>query len=61
MTLYRSMAVSSGGVGKPPSMPAWIRGMRVPSRNFSQPGDGWSPWTVNVAASCTAWSMAHSS
>ena len=31
-----SIAVSCGGVANPPSTPAWSRGSRVPSRNFSQ-------------------------
>jgi hypothetical protein len=35
--LLISNPVSSGGVSNPPSMPCCIRGMRVPSRNFSQP------------------------
>ena len=34
--LWTSNAVSWGGTAKPPSMPACIRGIRVPSRNCSQ-------------------------
>src|SRR4029453_13065604 len=45
--LRTSNAVSCGGVGKPPSIPACIRGIRMPSRNVSQLSfDSWMATTV---------------
>jgi hypothetical protein len=46
ITLYRSTAVSSGGVGNPPSIPCCIRGRRMPSRNLSQ--HSFESWTAMI-------------
>src|SRR5215207_4330496 len=55
-----SNVVSSGGAAKPPSMPASKRGIRVPSRNFSQLSlESWIATIVHPSAdgpaTCDTW------